>query len=67
MNLVELHLAQMPLQRKIRHFSEEIELLESRIKPNGCGHLHTTIYVLKERIRELQEEVQQLKEKPQDG
>ncbi len=67
MNLVDRHLAQMPIQRKIRHFSEEIELLESRIKPNGCGHLHTTIYVLKERITELQEELQQLEVKSQDG
>lgn len=40
---------------RIKILEEEIEILKSRIKPSACGHLHTAIYVLKNRIKELQD------------
>ncbi len=33
---------------------EEIEILKSRIQPHDTGHLHTTISVLKHRIKEME-------------
>ena len=60
MNLEEFHLRTMPLHKKIRYAEEEIEILQSRIKPNGRGHLHTTIYVLKERIKEIKAEIKDI-------
>ena len=42
---------------KIIVLMEEIAVLEHRIKPQGTGHIHTTINVLKERIKELRARV----------
>tara|TARA_B110000285_G_scaffold214687_1_gene260326 strand:- start:757 stop:930 length:174 start_codon:yes stop_codon:yes gene_type:complete len=38
---------------KIRFLQDEIEILESRIKPSATGHLHTAISVLNGRVDEL--------------
>ena len=42
---------------KIMVLREEISVLEYRLKPQGTGHIHTTIDVLKERVRELRARV----------
>ena len=42
---------------KIMVLMEEIAVLEHRIKPQGTGHIHTTINVLKERVKELRARV----------
>jgi len=31
----------------------EIEVLKSRLEPHDTGHLHTTINVLEERVKEI--------------
>ena len=36
----------------------EINVLGSRLKENGTGHLHTAIFVLTERVKELRESMQ---------
>ncbi len=41
----------------IRVLQNEIEVLETRIKPQATGHLHTAISVINERIDELVDEV----------
>lgn len=40
----------------IEVLKQEVEILKSRILPEDTGHLHTTIGVLKERIKELEKE-----------
>lgn len=36
----------------------EIEVLSSMLQPHDTGHIHTTINMLKERIKELEVELQ---------
>ena len=36
---------------------KEIEFLSSRVEPEDCGHLHTTVRVLEHRVEELREQV----------
>ena len=38
---------------KIQMLEEEIEVLRGRIEEHDTGHIHTTIGVLQERVREL--------------
>lgn len=38
----------------------EIEVLHSRIEPTSCGHLHTAIHVLENRIQELEKQLSAL-------
>ena len=49
-------------QNHIDILKTEIEVLGSRLKENGTGHLHTTIFVLTERVKELRESMQNGKE-----
>ena len=42
---------------KIMVLMEEIAVLEHRLESEDTGHLHTTIDVLKERVRELRARV----------
>ena len=44
-------------QNHVNVLKTEIELLASRIKENGTGHLHTTIFTLKHRIEVLEKEL----------
>jgi hypothetical protein len=37
----------------IQHLLYELQVLRSRIKEHGSGHIHTTIGVLEQRIQEL--------------
>lgn len=39
------------------HLKDEINELKSRIQPEDCGHLHTTVNVLEERVKELTEKL----------
>jgi len=36
---------------------KEIDFLSSRIEPHDCGHLHTTVGVLEDRIKELRDQI----------
>jgi hypothetical protein len=42
--------------KKIQMIEEEIEVLKSRIEEHGTGHIHTTISVLENRVRELNQQ-----------
>ena len=44
-------------QKHIDVLKTEIEVLASRLEPHDTGHLHTTIFTLKNRIEELQKEI----------
>lgn len=46
-------------QKHIDVLKTEIEVLASRLEPHDTGHLHTTIFTLKNRIEELQKEIDQ--------
>ena len=47
----------------LTHVKEEIEVLESRIEPHDTGHIITAIGVLRERVEEVQKELDdQMKE-----
>ena len=35
----------------------EIEILKSKIQPHDTGHIHTTIYTLQERCKEIDSEI----------
>lgn len=48
----------MQKETTIEVLNREIEVLKSRILPEDTGHLHTAIGVLKERVRELEGELQ---------
>lgn len=39
------------------HLKEEIKVLESRVEPHDTGHIITAIGVLKERVEEIQKEL----------
>ncbi len=42
---------------RVAHLKGEINLLRSRLKPSATGHLHTTIGVLEERVKEIQKQL----------
>ena len=42
---------------RVAHLKDEINLLRSRLKPSATGHLHTTIGVLEERVKEMQKQL----------
>ena len=43
---------------RLKILQEEIAILESRLQPHDTGHLHTTISVLNDRIREIEERLE---------
>ena len=49
-------------QNHIDVLKTEVELLASRLEPHDTGHLHTAIFVLTERVKELRESMQNGKE-----
>ena len=44
---------QQSAMNKVNVLESEIELLKSRLQPHDTGHLHTAIFVLEERVKEL--------------
>jgi hypothetical protein len=44
----------MNTQQHIRHLQHEITVLKGMIQEYGTGHIHTAIYVLENRIKELE-------------
>jgi len=42
---------------KLDVLNEEIKVIESRIQPHDCGHLKTAVSVMKERAKEIREEL----------
>jgi hypothetical protein len=44
----------MNTQQHIRHLQHEITVLKGMIQKHGTGHIHTAIYVLENRIKELE-------------
>ena len=50
------------MESKTKHIDvlkTEMDVLASRLEPHDTGHLHTAIYVLKERVEELEKEVKE--------
>lgn len=45
------------LALKLNFLHEEISIIESRIQPHDCGHLKTAVSVLRNRIKEVKEEI----------
>ena len=41
---------------------DEIDIIKSRIEPQDCGHMHTTVNMLESRVQELKKELQEWKE-----
>ena len=50
------------LALRLHYVHEEIREIESRIEPVDCGHLKTTVSVLKERAKEIKEQIESLNE-----
>ena len=44
----------MNTHQHIRHLQHEITVLKGMIQKHGTGHIHTAIYVLENRIKELE-------------
>jgi hypothetical protein len=44
----------MNTQQHIQHLQHEITVLKGMIQKHGTGHIHTAIYVLENRIKELE-------------
>lgn len=51
---------EIELEFYINVLVEEIAVLRSRILPQDCGHLYTTIHTLEGRIEELKKELSAL-------
>jgi len=43
--------------RHLHVLHEEVRVLESRIEPQDCGYLKTTVGTLRDRIKEIQEQL----------
>jgi hypothetical protein len=44
----------MNTQQHVKHLQHEITVLKGMIQEYGTGHIHTAIYVLENRIKELE-------------
>ena len=44
-----------------RALREEISVLKERLQPHDTGHIHTTIFTLEERVKEINEELERNK------
>ncbi len=45
------------MARHLHVLHEEVRVLESRIEPQDCGYLKTTVSTLRSRIKEIQEKL----------
>jgi|TARA_B110000495_G_C23024993_1_gene608900 hypothetical protein len=45
------------ITRHLNVLHEEVRILESRIEPQDCGYLKTTVGTLRSRIKEIQEQL----------
>jgi len=45
------------LMNHLVHLKDEVNILRMRLKPSATGHIHTTIGVLEERIKEVEKEL----------
>ena len=55
----EIQMSRSKLMNHLVHLKDEVNILEMRLKPSATGHLYTTIDVLKERIKEVEEELKE--------
>ena len=55
----EIQMSRSHLMNHLVHLRDEVKILEMRLKPSATGHLHTTIDVLKERIKEVEKELKE--------
>jgi len=58
--MVQREEIEMNKEEKVDHMialMEEISVIKERIQPQACGHLNTTIGVLKDRVDELKKEI----------
>ena len=47
----------IPLETSIKVLKETIAWFKKQIEPHDCGWMHTTIYGLKHRIKELKKKI----------
>ena len=50
----------MNTQQHIRHLQHEVKTLKGMIKEHGTSHIHTAIYVLENRIKELESSTEEV-------
>tara|TARA_Y100001934_G_C11852587_1_gene540285 strand:+ start:421 stop:609 length:189 start_codon:yes stop_codon:yes gene_type:complete len=48
------------MARHLSYLYKEVEIINSRIQPHDCGHLKTTVSTLKNRILEIEKEMDKL-------
>ena len=53
----EISMSRSHLMNHLVHLKDEVNVLKMRLKPSATGHLHTTISVLEERIKEVEKEI----------
>ena len=53
----EIQMSRSHLMNHLVHLKDEVNVLKMRLKPSATGHLHTTISVLEERIKEVEKEI----------
>ena len=46
------------LMNHVRMLNEEITVLKGRIQPHDTGHIHTTISTLEDRVKEINQQIE---------
>ena len=46
------------LMNHVRALQEEIGVLKDRIQPHDTGHIHTTISTLEDRVKEINQQIE---------
>ncbi len=49
------------LMNHVRMLNEEINVLKGRIQPHDTGHIHTTISTLEDRVKEINQQIEDSK------
>ena len=50
------------LMNHVRVLNEEITVLKGRIQPHDTGHIHTTISTLEDRVKEINQQIEDIRE-----
>ena len=53
----EVSMSRSKLMNHLVHLKDEVNILKMRLEPSATGHIHTTISVLEERIKECEKEL----------
>jgi len=55
----EVSMSRSKLMNHLVHLKDEVNILKMRLQPEDTGHIHTTIGVLEERIKEVEKELKE--------